>query len=617
MTDTDSKVWGNKLVEPEKILDLIEPGMSIYLSTGAAEPKTLLRKLISAEHYNISDLELIQIVSLGELISAKELDSKKFRLKTFFPGWLADEAISSGRVDLIPGFFSQTPHLIGSGQISIDVAFIQITPPNAAGYCCLGISMDAARQAMERAQLVVGEINDKIPRTFGDTFVPMADFDYVIQSQEPPIYFPQLQPAEIFFKIANHISSIIEDGSCLAFSYGPIFEALGKKLAHKKDLGIHTPFFTDALMELCLSGAVSNRKKAIFRGKSLAAYAMGTPDLMQWLDNNPMVEFQGADKVFNPLSIGQNSKFIALIPCRKVDLSGSIVLFSGRANTGVTPGEVGNFATAARISKGGTTVCALPSRNLKVDCNIQLSLEKYGEQFNIKEAVDMVVTEYGVANLYGRTVRERAQALIEIAHPDDRKQLVEAAKEKHILYQDQIFLSESSHLYQADIETVHTFKNNLKIRFRAIKPSDEEQMRRLFYRFSTEAVYYRYFTRIKSMPHSKMQMYVNIDYSQTLSVVGLIGAPGKGQVIAEARYVKHNDKPFGDIAFVVDEEYQGQGIASYMYHLLARLAKERGLHGFTANVLASNTSMMKVFEKEGKMKAKMEGGEYELTITFD
>ncbi len=613
----EHSVWGEKLVKPQKVLDMLEPGMSIYLSTGSAEPRTLMKHLIESDNHNISDLELIQVVSLGEAITAKDLDSKKFRLKTFFPGWLADEAISSGRVDLIPGFFSQIPHLIGSGQIAIDVAFVQISPPNAAGYCCLGIAMDAGRQAMDRARLVVGEINENVPQTFGDTFVSMSEFDYVVQSEEPPFYFPRLQPAEVYYQIASNLASVIEDGSCLAFSYGPIFEALGKTLANKKDLGIHTPFITDAVMDLCLCNAVTNRSKGVFKGKSLASYAMGTPELMKWLDNNPLVEFQSADKVFNPLVIGQNKKFVTIVPCRKVDLAGRVVLFSGRSNTGVTPGEVGNFATAARLSRGGVSIFALPSRNLKGECNFLLSLENFDEQFSIKEAVDMVVTEYGVANLHGRTVRERAQSLIEVAHPEDRTGLIEKAKEKRIIYKDQIFLSESSHLYQSDINEIHTFKNDLQVRFRAILPSDEDQMRRLFYRFSDETVYYRYFARIKSMPHSKMQMYVNVDYRTVVSIVGLIGTPGKGQIIAEARYVKHADKPFGDIAFVVDEKFHGHGIATFMYQLLSRLAKERGLHGFTANVLASNTSMMKVFEKEGKMKAKMEGGEYELTITFD
>lgn len=615
--ETFTAAWGERLISPEKVMDMLEPGMTVYLSSGAAEPRTLLKNLIQSPRYDISDLELIQAFSLSDTLFTQETNFQKYRLKTFFPGWRTDEAIAAGSVDLIPGFFSQIPHLIGSGQISIDVAFIQITPPNAAGYCSLGVSMDAARQAMNRASLVIGEINEQIPHTFGDTFVPMTEFDYVVQSDETPVCIGRWKVDPVYESIAANIASVIEDGSCLAYSVGPIFEALSKTLVNKRDLGIHSPFFTDALMELCMSGAVSNRNKNIFKGKSLASYAMGSLELFKWLDNNPMVEFQSTDKVFNPLSMGQNKKFIALIPCRRVDMAGRIVLFSGKANTGATVGEVGNQATAARISRGGMTVFALPSRNLRGECNILPSAENYDEQFAIKEAVDLVVTEYGVANLYGRTVRERTQALIEIAHPDDRQKLVETAKEKNFLYQDQVFLAESSHLYQSDIQVTHTFKNNTEIRFRVIKPSDEEQMRRLFYRFSDEAVYYRYFTHIKTMPHAKMQKYVNIDYGQTLSIVGLEGAPGKGRIIAEARFVKHSDKPYGDIAFIVDEDYQGLGIATYLYRLLTRLAKERGLLGFTANVLASNTSMMKVFEKEGTIKARMAEGEYELIISFD
>ena len=176
-------IWGDKLVAPEKVLDLLKPGMSVYISTGVAEPRTLLKKLIYSERYNISDLELIQIFSFGEAVSTQEINSRRYRLKTFFQGWIADEAITSGRVDLIPGLFFQIPHLIGSGQLSIDAAFIQMTPPNEAGYCCLGISMDAARQAMKRARFVVGEINEKIPRTFGDTFIHVSELDYIVKSE--------------------------------------------------------------------------------------------------------------------------------------------------------------------------------------------------------------------------------------------------------------------------------------------------------------------------------------------------------------------------------------------------------------------------------------------------
>jgi RimJ/RimL family protein N-acetyltransferase len=230
----------------------------------------------------------------------------------------------------------------------------------------------------------------------------------------------------------------------------------------------------------------------------------------------------------------------------------------------------------------------------------------------------MVVTEYGVAYLKGRTVRERAQALIDIADPDDRPGLVEQAKEKRILYQDQIYLVESAHLYPEEIATKQTFKGDVEVRFRAIKPSDEEEMRRLFYRFSDEAVYYRYFSPIKAMPHAKMQEYVNVDFTQTLPIVGLVGNTGEGHIIAEARFVRERHRPYAEVAFIVDEEYQGLGIATYLFKRLTQLAKKRGLKGFTADVLSTNKGMMKVFEKAGlPIKAKLEYGIYNLTISFE
>jgi len=277
-----------------------------------------------------------------------------------------------------------------------------------------------------------------------------------------------------------------------------------------------------------------------------------------------------------------------------------------------------DFVNGAEISSKGCTIFALPSRNRKGWPNVRISVEEYPNQFSLKESVDMVVTEYGVANLRGRTLRERAQALIDIAHPDDRQKLVEQAKEKKILYEDQIYLAECASLYPADVATKQSFKGGIEVKFRAIKPSDEEEMRRLFYRFSDEAVYYRYFSNLRTMPHAKMQEYVNVDCNRAMSIVGVVGEPGREHIIAEARYIRDQRRPYADVAFVVDEKYQGLGIATFLYNMLVRIARERGIRGFTADVLASNKAMMKVLEKgDLAVKAKLEQGVFELTIDFD
>jgi acyl-CoA hydrolase/GNAT superfamily N-acetyltransferase len=611
-------LWKKKSVSPERALSKIEPGMNVFLGTGAAEPRTLVKTLMGSSEPNLADLTLIQIVSFGDAISIEGLRSNRSRLKTFFSGWVASEAINAGRVDLIPSRFSNIPALINDYQIPVDAALIQITPPDENGRCSLGIAVDVARQAMAQATLVIGEINPDVPCTFGDTFVSVDEFDYLVESRDPMFYFSPWPVDEVHDRVAANVASVIEDGSCLAFSFGPLFQALPRHLASKRNLGIHTPFVTDAVMELMNSGAVTNRYKENYRGKTLASYALGSKVLMAWLDRNPLIEFQGVGQVFNPMEIGRNRQFIAIIPARKVDLSSRIAMHMGKGNVTSGPGQVMDFFNGAEISRGGFNIFALPSRNLAGEANICINIEGVANQINFPDSVGMVATEYGIAALSGRTMRERAQALIEIAHPDDREALVAGAKRINLLYPDQIFIHESSRLYPDHIAERHTFKNNTEVRFRAIKPSDEEGMRRLFYRFSDRAIYYRYFTPIKTMPHEKTQEYLNVDYRNVLSIVGLVGPPGQGQIIAEARYARHKDKPLVDVAFVVDEKYQGLGIATHLYGMLARVARQRGARGMTADVLASNQSMLKVFEK-GKypVQSRFEDGAHSLYIPFD
>ncbi|MHB8769777.1 MAG: GNAT family N-acetyltransferase [Syntrophales bacterium] len=613
--DVDSG-WEKRVVPPEEFLSRIEPGMSIFLGTGVAEPRTLVKKLMSSQMGNLTDLELVQIVSLGDAISFNNTANKnKFRLKTFFSGWLASEAITSGSIDMIPCRFSRIPKLVESGAIRVDVAFVQITPPDKAGYSSLGVSVDVAKYAMERASLVIGEVNNLVPRTMGNTFVHRDAFHYLVRSTEPPIYFPRWPADDVIDRVAANVASVVEDGSCIAFYSGSLFEALGRHLARKRNLGIHTYFFTDALMDLIKCGAVTNRRKHHFRDKSLTAYAQGTPELMRWLHRNPLIEFQGIDVVADHQRISLNERMIAILPARKVDLTGGIALHTGKGNVTPAPGQAQDFFSGAEHSRGGRTIFALPSRNLKGESNILLSVEDFPNQFTNRESLDLIITEYGIASMIGRTVRERAQALIDIAHPDHRPGLIDAAKKTNILYADQMYLSDSGGLYPDAITTTHTFSGRLRVRFRAIKPSDEEEMRKLFYRFSDTAVYYRYFSPIKAMPHGKMQTYVNVDYRRVMSIVGTIEQAGAENIIAEGRYVRHQDSPFADVAFVVDEKYQGRGIASFLFGMLIRVAREQEIAGFTADVIADNKAMLRVFEKAPfPIRAVLESGVYTLTI---
>ncbi len=612
-----TKDWQKRLVSPQHVLQHIRPGMTIFLGSGLAEPRTLLKHLIESGLPDTNDLELIQLVSYSGLVSLADMDYRKFRLKTFFSSWISSEAMLTGSVDLIPARISQVPRIIKSNRIPIDVAFIQITPPDEAGYCSLGVAVDIAREAMERASLVVAEINTDIPFTYGDTVVSLSDFDLVVQSTEPPVFIKPRPIKPVVDQVAANIAQIVNDGDCISFHAGPLYEALGRHLVHKRHLGIHTPYFTDAMVDLVKSGAVSNYRKPLYRGKSVASYALGTPTLMQWLDRNPLVEFQSVEQVFDPIQIGRIPNFVVVDQASKVDLLGRMVFPTGKNELISGPGKSADLFSGADMSRGGRTIIGLRSRNAQGKPNVVVMLRNLRNQFHMRESIDAVVTEYGVANLKWRTIRERAQALIDIAHPDDRKQLVEEAKAKQILFEDQIYISDSARLYPTEATSKQLLKNGLQVRFRPIKPSDEEAMRRLFYRFSKKSIFSRFFFPVSTMPHNKIQAYVNIDYQTEMSVVALINEPGQEIMIAEARYARDEEDGFGDLGFFVDEKYQGLGIAGYLFEILIRMAKERVLKGFKAEVLQENKGMIKVLENGGlPMDASLKDGVYNLRMPF-
>lgn len=618
MDARSSQDWKKLVVSPEFVLGKFRPGMSIFLSTGVAEPRTMVRHLMNARIRNLEDLELIQLVSFGDAISQRSLQYQNFRLKTFFSGWVADTAIREGRVDLIPTRFVNTPHLIASGQIPVDAAIVQVTPPDRNDFCSLGVAVDIAREAMEQAEISVAEINPRVPRTRGDTIVRLDEFDYLVSSTEPPVYFPRWAVGSVMTRVAKNVAVLIEDESCLAFSIGPLYEALAPFLKKKKHLGIHSPFFTDPLMDLMRNGTVTNRRKESYRGQTLTSYAFGTPELMRWLNKNPLVEFQRIDKVFNPKIIGRNPKFVTVIAARKIDLYGRIGLHVGKGYVATGPAEIMDFFHGAELSRGGRSIFALTSRDHKGRSNVLPSIAAEPNQFSLFESVETIVTEYGMAYLAGRTVRERAQALIDIAHPDDRRILVEAAKQRNMLYSDQIFVFECAKLYPDEISECHTFGHNIQVRFRPIRPSDEEGMRHLFYRFSEASVYSRYFQTVTSMPHAKIQEYVNVDWTRGMSIVGLVGDVGKGCIIAEARYLVIPQSLKAEIVFFVDDQFQRHGIAGYLYEMLIRLARERGIQAFTAEVLSYNTAAMAVIRK-GRLpvQTSLKNGTYHLDIPLD
>jgi acyl-CoA hydrolase/RimJ/RimL family protein N-acetyltransferase len=590
------KHWSSRVVSPDVVLSNIKPGMSIFVGTGVAEPRMIIKNLMSSDRSNLRDLEIIQLLSIGDAIPFNEKYDNKYRLKTFFTMTKGYSAITSGRIDWIPCIFSHIPHFFETKLVRVDAAFVQITPPDKNGICSLGVSADVTKHAIDQASLVVGEINEKVPYTYGDTLINIDRFDYLLESSEQLYYTSRWPIEETFNRIAKYVASLIPDGSCLAFFLGPHFESLVSHLRDKRDLGIHSLFFTDPFMDVIKSGAVSNNKKKLVKGKSVVTYAQGTPELLEWLDCNPLIEFRRIDFVANPKNIARNNNVVVIIPANKVDLTGSVTPHSSKKDIVVGPSEYLDFLTGASLSQGGFNIFALPSRNLKGEPNILLSVEDYLNNFS-SELINIVVTEFGVAHLRGRSLRERALSLIDIAHPDDRNDLIKKAKKNNLLYQNQKYNTEAAKQYPDMIYKTALFEDSLVINFRAIKPSDKDGMRALFYRFSDKSIYFRYFSSVLVMPHSRMQEYTDVDYDKVMSIVGFTEEAGLEQIIAEARYIKQGHGNYADLFIIVDEKYQGRGIATYLSVLLMQIAQKKGLKGFNAQILPDNTAMIRVMQK--------------------
>ena len=618
MSEINVSNWERHLIAPETVLNHIQPGMSVFIGTGPAAPRTLMRTLLDVDSHNIRDLELVQLAVQGEtILSLDRLSAPNYRLKTFFAGYVATDTIAAGHLDLIPAYTSEIPQIIKSRRIDVDVAFIQITPPNESGYCSLGTAVDVAREVMDKASLVVGEVNTELPFTLGDTFVSIEEFDLLVRSDREPITYAPFPVTDVMKRVAANVATVIRDGDCINYGHGPLFEALVPYLSDKKDLGIHSLYFTDAMAELVNSGAVTNHRKSPFRGKSLASYALGTKDLFKWLHKNPLVEFQGIDWVCNAQFISNNPQFVAIYEGRKADILGSVA-FPLRGSVITGPGEGIDFYKGAEASKDGGTIIGLPSRDEEGNPNILVTIKNFANKLRLRESVHTLVTEYGVAMLKWRPLRERAQAIIDIAHPDDREALIKKAREWKIIYPNQIYVTRSAHLYPAHIAYTKSFKGDKTVRFRAMKPSDEEAMRRFFYRCSRETVFYRFFYSIKTMSHDKMQEYVNVDYAREFSVVGFGGKKGENKIIAEARLVTSEEGDLGEVAFLVDEDYQGIGIGGYLMGLLIIEGRNRGLRTLSAQVLPENQPMIKVFEKTGlPLESRLESGVYQVNISIN
>ncbi|MDX1778033.1 MAG: acetyl-CoA hydrolase/transferase C-terminal domain-containing protein, partial [Thermodesulfobacteriota bacterium] len=438
MTRDWKKEYQHKLQDPKSALSHIRPGNRIFVGTGCAVPSLLVRTLETIGS-KLRDTEIMHILTVGDTPYTNEQFCDNFRCNAFFIGQNTRLAIAEGRADYTPVFLSDLPQLFKSGSIPIDVALIQVSPPDDHGFCCFGISVDVVKSASESAAIVIAEVNPNMPRTWGDSLISIDKIDVLVENDTPLPEVHSPPPDEIAERIAKNISRYIEDGSTIQMGIGTIPEAITKFLKDKKDLGVHSEMISDGVVDLWEAGVITNRKKTIHQGKVIASLGMGTKRLYDFVNNNPAVEFHPSEYVNNPYIISLNDRMVALNSALEVDLTGQVTAESLGHQFYSGIGGQADFMRGAAKSNRGKPIIALPStaKNGTIS-RIVPHLSEAAGVVTSRGDVHYVVTEFGVALLHGKSIRERAIALINIAHPAFRDKLLKFCKLRCYVYADQV-----------------------------------------------------------------------------------------------------------------------------------------------------------------------------------
>ncbi len=600
MTTDWREKWSKKIVSAKAAIRPIKPGNRVFVGSACGEPQELVRALVDSGS-NAEDTEVLNVLTMGVAPYTDPKYSSRFRANAFFIGNSVRDAVGQMRADYTPIFFSQIPDMFRSGRLPIDVALVMVSPPDQHGFCSLGVSVDMTLAAAQSAKIIVAQINRYMPRTLGNSFLHLRDIGYLVEHDEPLLEWPVItEPDEVTRQIAANVATLIADGDTLQMGIGRLPDTVLMQLTDRHDLGIHTEMLSDGVIQLVEEGVITGRRKTLHRGKIVSSFAAGSQKLFEFLDNNPMIEMHPSEYTNNPRVICQHDRIAAINSAIEIDLTGQAVADSigERLYSGI--GGHADFMRGAALARGGKPILAMASRADTRDgvrSRIVPFLQQGAGVVTTRGDIHYVVTEYGVAYLHGKTMRERAMALINIAHPDYRMELLHAAKRRRLVYADQIL--PPARPYPAELEEIYTTKDGAKLLLRPIRPADEDNIKGMFYSFSEQTKYLRYHGTLKSMPHNKVQVFCNVDYDSEIAIVAVHGEAGLDEIVAVGRYLTLPAKRAAEMAFVVRDDWQRKGLGSHLFHRLIAIGQERGIREFHADVLPENAGMLKIFHSSG------------------
>jgi acyl-CoA hydrolase/GNAT superfamily N-acetyltransferase len=587
--------------------DYLKSGNRIFIGSHAAVPNALIEDLI-ANSSTLHDIEVVHIFTLSNNVWAEPKHQDLFKVNAFFIGGKnIREAISEGRADYTPCFISEIPKLFDDNILPLDVALIMVSPPDEYGYCSLGVSVDIVSAAIKSAKYVIAQINPKMPRTNGHSFVHLNQIHAFINAEQELPEFPSNTIDQVTEQIGQYVSMLVDDGATLQIGIGKIPEAVLKYLANHKDLGIHSEMISDGIIDLMLKGVINNRKKTFHKGKTVVTFCMGSKRLYDFVDGNPHVEFYPSEHVNSPVKIARNDNMVSINSAIEIDLTGQVVSDSiGYEFYSGIGGQV-DFVRGASLSKGGKPIIALSSTTKNGEISKIVShVTEGGGVVTSRGHVAYVVTEYGIASLQGKSIRERALELIRIAHPKFRDELLAKVRKNYWVpeYQES---SPSSVPELGSVEMKKFTFANVNYILRALVPADERKLQEFFYSHNKETLMMRYNHHATQMSREKSCNLVSVNQHTDLALC-FTQNKYKGEVIqAVGRYYFIESINAGEVAFVIKESLRGRGMASTLLTEMIKIAKIRGLNKLIACVRRDNASMLKVFENSGFIRQYSEG----------
>lgn len=439
ISETVKRKYERKFVSAQEAVSVIQSGDRVYIHPGCAVPQVLVDAMVG-RYEELHNVEVCHLLGVGDAAYVRPEMQGHFRHNAFFIGKNVRKAVNEGRADFTPIFLSEIPALLLSRDYSVDIALIQVSPPDEHGFCSFGVGVECTKAATEVAKVVVAQVNPNMPRTLGDSFIHISRIDYCVEVNVPLMELPQLEgdetpeELEVYRKIGENVASLVDDGSTLQLGIGRIPDSVVKSLEDHRHLGVHTEMISDGIIPLVESGVITNQKKTLLPGKIVTSFVLGSHELFDFIDNNPSMEFRPTQFTNDPFTIARNRKMVAINSAIEIDLTGQVCADSMGYKFYSGFGGQLDFIRGAARSEGGKPIIALPStaKNGAVS-RITKGLREGGGVTTSRGDVHYVVTEYGVVNLHGRTVRQRVELLISIAHPNFKEELERCAKEQHYL----------------------------------------------------------------------------------------------------------------------------------------------------------------------------------------